>query len=42
MSYSIIDEMIGQIIIKIDQKNNGDSDEILFYLSNGAIYQTTS
>lgn len=39
MSYSIIDEMIGQIIIKIDQNNNGDSDEILFYLSNGAIYR---
>lgn len=39
MSYSVLDEMIGQVMVKIDQNRNDDHDEILFYFSNGAIYR---
>ena len=34
-----MDELFGKIISKIDRNDGNDGDEILFYLSNGAVYK---
>lgn len=39
MSYSDINELIGQVVTKIERNNYQDDDKIIFHLKNGAIYE---